>query len=126
MKKYLIIISVLLMISALLNAFLLVQKIDLPSGGGCYKDSPDKRYVLHLISFKENNPIIFSKGIWGEVWMINNSTKEKVRQVIIKPASVDYDAGYRELEKAITWKDDSSEVSIILPHVTLNIKVPSK
>ena len=116
-----------LVISLLLNAYLVIRGIDVISGGGMHEQSPDMAHTVMINSQRNLNPFATDREVYAEISLHNGFiADERLKTVIVRPISESYDSAYRSLKDPIQWSNDSQEVTVTTPDFTLSINLHPK
>jgi len=110
MKKSIIIV---LILSVLLNAYLLLTKFDLVTGGGQHKQSPDEEYTVMINSHRNMNPLADSQTYYSVITLRKGFIAgDIIQKFVVSPINIRSEMQYRELKNPIQWSDDSRSVTI--------------
>lgn len=120
MKKALFI---LLAFSLLTNIYFVSKGIDLSTGGGQYKYSPDKKYMINATSLMNKNPLANEKFIYGKIELTRKKDNVDIKTITIKPEMLKDEMGYRLIKDMISWSDDSKRVKINTPNAIIEMQI---
>ncbi len=116
----------LLAISILLNLYFLVRQMDLSTGGGRHKLSPDGRFLAVAQSKRQTNPLAKDHRPYGELTIRKESiANPPLVSVIIQPEAVSDEMEYRQLENLIQWSSNASAVVFQTPSGQFELRVPN-
>ena len=120
-----LVLKLVLVASLLLNGFYLLRSIPIRTGGGTYKTSPDATLVAHAQSYVNANPLAKNNDVVSgdlEIHVFHNQTgREMLISLAVRPPGVDSEMGYRQLDDPISWSSDSRTATFTLPHAVVSV-----
>lgn len=121
MKLFLVIF---LLMSLGLNAYLVLSGVNIRSGGGQHKQSPNEEFTVMANSYRNTNPLSKEKQIYGEITLHRGYIADKVvRRITVSPITAENDMAYRQIEDAIEWGKDGQTATVKTTDFTLTLNV---
>lgn len=119
------ILWILLAGSVLLNLFLFLRHLDISSGGGRHKQSPNGAWIAMANSRSNSNPLASDRRISGQLTIRRESLcNPPLVSITVCPENVRDEMEYRNLDDLIKWSDDSSNVVFRTPSGEFKVAVP--
>ena len=113
-----------LLLSLLLNAFLLIRGVDFIKGFGKDAQSPDKIHTVSVMSKRNANPFAKDRQVYAEVSLYSGYISgEVLKTVVVSPLHEPSEMSYYHMKNTIKWSEDYQEVTVTTPDFTLSLNM---